>query len=462
MRLLSISALIVLAALAAAQSDPELSNATRSAFEDAQASDSASWVSQNVTNDPFYAIPKDGFSAAPGTLLRWQDIPDFQLSSNWTIPAGLSLSRFLFMSQDRDGNPVPVSGYVLLPYSRITTAATCNEKEPLKTIVFAHGTAGNIPNCAPSNQKSLYYGWLAPLSLASQGFAVIAPDYAGLGTSIPNGLRYLDGQLHSGDVAYALIAARASPIAQLLSHEWLVVGHSEGGMTAWRVNERMAMANQTKVRDAAGELLGAVSAAPPVAGYASQLTARLLSKTGEPNNPYPFLIFQEISKVFPNEIKLEDYMTNLALARVPLANKGCIDTANALYGDLTTEQIFKNTSWVDLALVREWASMAFLVGSYELAAPMLVLAGEADANTRISLDAAINTACSKFPKSQLLTHTYPRLGHDESFEASKASMFQWIRDRFNRVPVKEGCSQIKIEPLTQNYGTRAIDWIGVV
>ncbi|KAF4458623.1 secretory lipase [Fusarium albosuccineum] len=95
-------------------------------FEEARSSEASGWVSQNVTLDPFYKAPEGLSSKAPGTLLRWQNVPDAQLSTNWTIPAGLSLSRFLYVSEDHDGITVPASAYALLPYSQVTIAGDTN------------------------------------------------------------------------------------------------------------------------------------------------------------------------------------------------------------------------------------------------------------------------------------------------------------------------------------------------
>lgn len=60
---------------------------------------------------------------------------------------------------------------------------------------------------------------------------------------IPGEFHCEAGTLHAADVAYALVAAR-SVLGDILSDEWVVAGHSEGGMTAWRTNERLAMSGQ--------------------------------------------------------------------------------------------------------------------------------------------------------------------------------------------------------------------------
>lgn len=228
--------------------------ACSSAFKQAYELESKSWVSPDISTEGFYSVPANASNAKPGDLLRWEDMTDDELSHNWTIPAGMSLSRFLYMSEDIDSKPIPASGFVVLPYSAVEPNAT------FRTVAWAHGTAGRIRQCAPSNHKALYYEWEGPLALAQAGYAVIATDYAGQGSDIPQGFMYESGYLHAADVAFGVLASRQA-IGHLLSDDWVVIGHSEGGMTAWRTNERLAQTNSTTLRKA-GTLIGAVSAAP--------------------------------------------------------------------------------------------------------------------------------------------------------------------------------------------------------
>ncbi|TLS26499.1 hypothetical protein PpBr36_04750 [Pyricularia pennisetigena] len=142
------------------------------------------WATADITNDPFYETPSN-FStetSKPGDLLRWQDLTYAQLATNFTrVPRGMSLSRFTYVTEDKDRKPIPSSGYFF----------------------------------------------------ASQGFAVIATDYAGLGAAIPTTFQY----------------EASSSVPALRTNGWSP-GHSEGGMTAWRTNERL-------VRDGQEELLKA-------------------------------------------------------------------------------------------------------------------------------------------------------------------------------------------------------------
>ncbi len=95
---------------------------------------------------------------------------------------------------------------------------------PLPIVVTAHGSDGLGTSCAPSKDPT----GNAELSIpfASQGYAVIAPDYAGLGNDGTQG--YLDNP----DTAHSVLdAARAlrKLIPGAFSNQIVLVGFSQGG-----------------------------------------------------------------------------------------------------------------------------------------------------------------------------------------------------------------------------------------
>lgn len=95
-------------------------------------------------------------------------------------------------------------------------------------IVWAHGTVGIARNCAPSlnirNDRDRQYlnTWL------SLGFAIVAPDYPGLGS---DGLhRYF----HSREVAWSILdGIRAALKAFPLKNEIILVGQYQGAHAAF-------------------------------------------------------------------------------------------------------------------------------------------------------------------------------------------------------------------------------------
>ncbi|WP_158675728.1 lipase family protein [Nocardia stercoris] len=96
-------------------------------------------------------------------------------------------------------------------------------------VAWEHGTVGVAENCAPSlaglgddTYPTLISTWLA------HGYAVVAPDYIGLGTPGPHA--YLDGHAEGNATVDAVRAAHGTTPG--LSTRWAVVGHSQGGQAA--------------------------------------------------------------------------------------------------------------------------------------------------------------------------------------------------------------------------------------
>src|SRR5699024_11674662 len=97
--------------------------------------------------------------------------------------------------------------------------------------------------CAPSingrgERDSAYLNhWL------SQGYAIVATDYAGLGT--PGLMSYLNSQATADSVVDSVIAAHKADLSEalpaeskgkpVLSKKWAVIGQSQGGGAALNV-----------------------------------------------------------------------------------------------------------------------------------------------------------------------------------------------------------------------------------
>ena len=108
-------------------------------------------------------------------------------------------------------------------------------------IVWAHGTTGVADQCAPSVLKDaegkFNLGGALPIAkgLVAQGYAVIAPDYEGLGSK---GIHpFLNAKSASESIISALKAAKQQ-YGNQLSKDWAVVGHSQGGHAAIAAAER--------------------------------------------------------------------------------------------------------------------------------------------------------------------------------------------------------------------------------
>ncbi|KAF5655740.1 secretory lipase [Fusarium heterosporum] len=417
-------------------------------YRQALVGEASQWVNQNVTTDDFYSNPTNLSSYSAGDLVKWDEVPSDQISKRWTLPAGVSMTRFFYMSEDIDGKPIPATGFVLTPYTN-----PLGEDKPFRTLVWTHGTAGGTRQCAPSNHRVLYYEWQGPLALVQQGYVVIAPDYAGQGSDIPQGFMYESGALHAGDVSFGLKAVR-TVLGDRITKEWVVVGHSEGGLTAWRTCEREA-----KPGKATGGFLGAVSLAPALQPIKLIPESFRRAKGGPVGDVVSIYLLQSFARLFPS-IKVEDYVSDIVLSRIPLADQGCLSTGGAIYGSLTEKELYKNTSWLQHPDFLDWQKRFNGAGPHALAAPMLVAQGDADILTYAKYaEEDFDATCKDFPESIAEYKLYPDLDHDSLAEASKAGYLPWIADRFNNVTLPKGCKKTVVSPATKKFGIISQTWI---
>ena len=165
-------------------------------------------------------------STKPGTLLYIQPQPT-DLFSN-------ASQRFLITYRSRgiQTEPIVASGFILLPKGKAP-------KGGWPVLAWAHGTTGVADTCAPSgdyvNGPVHVYQQIVAKALdawLARGYAVVAPDYQGLGT--PGGHPYMNAQSQLHTVVDAVRAIHLLKPNQL-SNNWFVMGHSQGGAASLAV-----------------------------------------------------------------------------------------------------------------------------------------------------------------------------------------------------------------------------------
>src|ERR1700733_4867673 len=167
----------------------------------------------------FYETPSLSTSK-PGDLLRKSSF------EGYSVPSGAQAVRILYHSVSSSGTAVATSGVVLIP------AGTAPEGG-WPVIAWAHGTSGVARMCAPSLMKDMEYGEEGLMPMVAAGFAVVATDYAGLGTPGPH--QYDNKVPQANDVAFSAPAAQAA--VPHLGNRWVAIGHSQGGVAVWGVAE---------------------------------------------------------------------------------------------------------------------------------------------------------------------------------------------------------------------------------
>ena len=148
------------------------------------------------------------------------------------------------------GEATAASGALMVPTG---SPASCQGPRPL--VMYAHGTnASKTFNMAALNGNS--EALLMASVFASQGYIVVAPNYAGYDTSTLSYHPYLNGDQQSKDMIDSLAAARSAYATASASDsgKLFITGYSQGGYVAMATHKAM---------QAAGTV---VTAAAPMSG----------------------------------------------------------------------------------------------------------------------------------------------------------------------------------------------------
>ncbi|WP_374159934.1 alpha/beta hydrolase family protein [Mycobacterium sp. G7A2] len=158
----------------------------------------------------------DGPIPPPGTTI--ESVP---LAPALSLTGAGPAYRVLYSTVDQHDQPAVSTGAVFLPPGPAPEGG-------FPVIAWAHGTVGLGDDCTPSalprspRDDEYLSHWL------NQGYAVVASDYAGLGT--PGLMSYLNSVTTAHGVVDSVIAAHDMGLP--LSPEWAIVGQSQGGGAA--------------------------------------------------------------------------------------------------------------------------------------------------------------------------------------------------------------------------------------
>ncbi len=156
---------------------------------------------------------------APDAKLTLTDVSSQVMAKGITTPmtTGVNLFRVAFRTERGDDSPGVSTARVYLP--------STPQSLPLPVIVIGHPTSGLAPSCTPSLDASSNQDLALPW--AGLGYAVIVPDYAGLGNE---GVQsYLDNHDQGHAVLDGARALRKLLPDGAFSSSVLAVGYSQGG-----------------------------------------------------------------------------------------------------------------------------------------------------------------------------------------------------------------------------------------
>jgi pimeloyl-ACP methyl ester carboxylesterase len=298
---------------------------------------------------PFYQGSAADAPAEPGTLVRAEPATDFRL------PPGVTATRILYHTRTANNVDALASGVVLIPYGK-------PPKGGWPLLAWSHGTSGVARACAPSLMISLFYNWEGLYEYVTLGYAVVATDYAGLGTTGRHA--YLDMLSNATDVIHSVPAARAAVPG--LSEKWIVIGHSQGGLSTLGVAQL-----ENTLRDP--HFLGTVT----LAG-ASDLEEAIdaAARVNDPmlNGLLAFIVFG--GKTIYPQLELSEILTDTALARYnTFVEDGC-RAAYGAFGSLAPNEMFK-PGWTENPLIKQLLARD-RPGVQPVRGPLLLVTGGTD------------------------------------------------------------------------------------
>ncbi|QRE00169.1 hypothetical protein [Burkholderia phage BCSR5] len=316
-----------------------------------------------------------------GFDLKQASIPPFEVPAFYnTVPvAGMTVGtllakeelsvpnakawRIMYVSERSDGTHVPASGIVVSP------KAASVASRPV--VVWAHGTTGTARGCAPSlapnparqlvqrgSEENLPIDIGIPFlnDWIANGYTVVAPDYAGLGSNAMH--HYLLGEDAARDIHNMVRAARSLHQANA-GTDVALFGWSQGGQAVLFAGENgKAYAPDNKIRSI-------VALAPAATIMSPAINAIFKSKT-----PYALMLSAGYIDAYKVDrgIFTEDGQKLLASTQ-----KNCVVS---MFGDIAksgpaiTSNVSDNPGWA--------AALALNNAGSKASSPVLVYQGTTD------------------------------------------------------------------------------------
>jgi pimeloyl-ACP methyl ester carboxylesterase len=270
--------------------------------------------------------------------------------------------------------------------------------------------------------KSLFYNWEGLYEYVLMGYAVVGTDYAGLGTEGRHA--YLDMLSNGTDVIHSVSAAHAA--VSTLSEKWLVIGHSQGGLSSLGVAEL-----EGAIKDP--NFLGTVALAG-ASDLEDGIDAVVRARLPVLNGLLGFWVFGA-KTVYP-ELELEDILTSKALAIYNASvNDGC-SAASGAFAALPTDEMLL-PGWKDNRYIKQFLARN-QPGIQPTYGPLLLVGGGDDILFTESAGKKIfQRLCSSGARVQ--RNLYPGLGHDPVVYGSLRDQLDWIAARFAGNPAPSNC-----------------------
>lgn len=373
----------------------------------------AAWAEPALAADrAFYdATPAEIRGGPPGSIIR---IESWDMHTVYKIRAW----RILYRSTGLDGQPIAVSGTVIVP-----TFPPPPGGRPI--VAWAHPTTGVARKCAPSLHDSILGHIAGFTDMVPLGYAIVATDYPGLGTPGPH--PYLVGPSEGRALLDSVRAVRGMEAAQT-RNEYVLWGYSQGGHAVlWAGDLARRYAPELK-------LAGVAAAAPPTAlgtlfeDDERETAGKILAS----------MALQSWSQVFG--IPLASVLAPQAIPTVGRIAAHCVDTLGGDLDVLDAESPLDRTFLIaDPVSTPPWDKLMRenSLSAINIGVPMFVSQGLDDSIVRPTTTRSfIEALCAR--GESVTSMLVPNTGHDEIAHKSANAAIGWIDQRFRGVP-STGC-----------------------
>ena len=337
-------------------------------------------------------------------------------------PAGSSAFRIRYRSRAVGGARNQVTGVVIVPDGPAP-------KGGREVVAWAHGTFGVAESCAPSQSKDLF-GSIAGLeAMLAAGYAVVATDYAGLGTPGPHPYLVGDGSAYS--VLDSIRAAREFGRGGI-GNRYVVWGESQGGHAAlWTAQYASRYAPEL-------QLVGVAAAAPP-----TDLKANL---TGGTNPLIKALLtaYTGASWSQTYDIPLSTILKPVGQDLVKRLARNCVSTDPvALRAKIGLFRLSRSLATVDISKSPRWAEQLRRNSVQPGAIPVPVFIAQGSADPIVAPDVTLKFAQS-LCRGRAVPVRYLAVAGGDHFSIGKRSAeatVRWIADRFAGQPAPDDCGK---------------------
>ncbi len=379
---------------------PTTTVADRSASTSTSTSTTTAPEAEVVTGDAdFYAVPDPLPAGDHGSLIRYQELTP-------TVVDGATTYRIMYRSESLEGDPIAVTGTVLVPDAPAPAGGR-------NLLTIAHGTTGIADDCAPSKDPGSEL--LLMGDQVEAGWLVAMTDYEGLGT--PGRHPYLVGKSEGRSVIDAIVAAGSLPGADP-GRRLAIAGYSQGGHGAlW--------ANQVAEEWAPDlDVVGTFAGAP-----ATEMQVIL---RGAPAG-FKFLMVAGYEAAYP-EADPATFLTPQAEERLDAVDEGCAgDVFGAVSdlpaGEVTLPTAFDEGPWAELADEND-------PGKVATDDPILVVHSDADDVVPVILSQFLLERMCKVHQMVERRILTDGAGHGAAAPPAYRQGLDWLAERFGTDPAE--------------------------